>query len=197
MRPPASVLCKNQTRAPAPRVALELQWPGVGDFFMKSKAALGNHPIHPLLVPIPIGAFFLVLWGDIAQLLSDDPFWYRFSAVAIGVGVTFAIAAAAAGAVDYLTLSMPPKAGGIATWHALAAGSAVLFYGASAVIRQSGAGFRTGRWWAGVISSTIGFLLLAVAGWLGGKLAHEERIGVVEPEAEEPAPAKSRVSRAS
>jgi uncharacterized membrane protein len=160
---------------------------------MKSKAVLGNHPIHPLLVPIPIGAFFLVLWGDIAQLVSDDPFWYRFSAVAIGVGVTFAIAAAAAGAVDYLTLSMSPKAGGIATWHALAAGSAVLLYGASAVIRQSGAGFRTGRWWAGVTSSTIGFLLLAAAGWLGGKLAHEERIGVLEPEAEEPSPAKSRV----
>ncbi len=25
---------------------------------MKSKAAIGNHPIHPMIVPIPIGAFF-------------------------------------------------------------------------------------------------------------------------------------------
>ena len=166
---------------------------------MKSKAVLGNHPIHPLLVPIPIGAFFLVFWGDVAQLLSDDPFWYRFSSVAIGVGITFAIAAAAAGAVDYLTLNMPRKASGIATWHALAAATAVLLYGGSAVLRQSGAGLRTGRWWTAVVASTAGFFLIAAAGWIGGKLAHEERISVLEPaaDAEEPAPSESRVPRAS
>jgi len=31
---------------------------------MKSKAAIGNHPIHPMLAPIPIGAFFIALLGD-------------------------------------------------------------------------------------------------------------------------------------
>src|SRR4029077_7607034 len=70
------LLCSARTKpaAPArPRVALGLQCPGGGGSLMKSTAALGNHPIHPLLVPIPIGAFFLVLWGDVAQLLSDDP----------------------------------------------------------------------------------------------------------------------------
>jgi len=164
---------------------------------MKSKAAIGNHPMHPLLVPIPIGAFLLVLWGDIAQLLSDDPFWYRFSSVALGIGITFAVAAAAAGAVDYMTLKMPTRAAGIATWHALAAGSAVLLYGASAVLRQSGAGFRTGRWWTAVASSTLGFVIIGIAGWLGGKLAYEEHIGVVESDAEaKPASSESRVSRA-
>ncbi|HEY7113516.1 MAG TPA: DUF2231 domain-containing protein [Thermoanaerobaculia bacterium] len=166
---------------------------------MKSKAALGNHPIHPLLVPIPIGAFFLVLWGDVAQLVSEDPFWYRFSAVALGVGITFALAAAAAGAVDYMSLRMPARAARFASWHALAAGCAVLLFGASTILRQSGAGFRTGRWWAAVGASTLGFLLIATAAWIGGKLAHEERIGVVERQEEtaEPAPSQSRVPRAS
>lgn len=31
---------------------------------MRSKAAIGNHPIHPMIVPIPIGAFTLALLGD-------------------------------------------------------------------------------------------------------------------------------------
>jgi uncharacterized membrane protein len=31
---------------------------------MKSKTAIGNHPIHPTLVPIPIGAFFIALLDD-------------------------------------------------------------------------------------------------------------------------------------
>ncbi len=148
---------------------------------MKSKAAIGNHPIHPLLVPLPIGAFFLVLVGDIAHATTRDPFWYRFSSVAIGLGVTFALLAAAAGAVDYLQVAMGRRAQGLATWHAVAAVLAVGLYGASAVLRQNGAGVLTGRWWTAAGLSTSGFLLLAGAGWLGGKLAHEERVGVVEP----------------
>jgi uncharacterized membrane protein len=86
---------------------------------MKSKAAIGNHPIHPLLVPVPIGAFFLALVGDIAYLRTADPFWYRFSGVAINLGITFALFAAAVGAVDYLGLRLSRRANAIATWHAL------------------------------------------------------------------------------
>jgi uncharacterized membrane protein len=148
---------------------------------MKSKAAIGNHPIHPMLVPLPIGAFSLVLVGDIAHASTRDPFWYRFSTVAIGFGVTFALFAAAAGAVDYLRVEMGRRAQGLATWHAIAAVLAVGLYGASAVLRQSGAGVLTSRWWMAAGLSTAGFLLLAGAGWLGGKLAYEERVGVVEP----------------
>jgi uncharacterized membrane protein len=147
---------------------------------MKSKASIGNHPLHPMLVPIPIGAFFLVLAGDIAHLFTADPFWYRFSAVAIVIGIAFALLAAVVGAVDYLSLPMSPRASGLATWHALANVSAVALYAVSAVVRQSGAMLRSGRWWAAVAFSTLGFLLLAAAGWLGGKLAYEERVGVLE-----------------
>lgn len=46
---------------------------------MRSRAAIGNHPIHPALVPIPIGAFFLVLVGDIAHTSTQAAFWYQFS----------------------------------------------------------------------------------------------------------------------
>lgn len=169
---------------------------------MKSKAAFGNHPIHPLLVPLPIGAFALVLLGDLAHASTRDPFWYRFSSAALGLGVLFALLAAVAGAVDYLGVPMEARARRIATGHALAAISAVVLYGLSFVMRQSGAAVLTPRWWTAAVFSTAGFLILALAGWLGGKLAHEERVGVLEPPAaraeepeERPLPLRQSVRR--
>ena len=47
---------------------------------MKSNAAIGNHPIHPMLVPIPIGAFVLAFVGDLASFWNPaEAFWHRFS----------------------------------------------------------------------------------------------------------------------
>lgn len=34
---------------------------------MRSRAAIGNHPIHPALVAIPIGAFFFVLVAGVVD----------------------------------------------------------------------------------------------------------------------------------
>jgi uncharacterized membrane protein len=147
---------------------------------MKSKAAIGNHPLHPMLVPFPIGAFFFVLVGDVAHFWSRDPFWYRFSSVGLGLGLSFALLAAAAGAVDYIGVPMSRKASGLAAWHALSIIVSVSLYAVSAVIRQGGAGLRTGRWWTAVGFSTLGFAVLGIAGWLGGALAHEERVGVAD-----------------
>ena len=49
---------------------------------MRSRAAIGNHPIHPMLVPLPIGAFFLALVGDVAYSGSS-----RSGASGIGAGI--------------------------------------------------------------------------------------------------------------
>ena len=39
---------------------------------MKSKAAIGNHPIHPMPVPIPIGPFALALLGDVLHTVRPE-----------------------------------------------------------------------------------------------------------------------------
>ena len=86
---------------------------------MKSKAAIGAHPIHPALVPIPIGAFFLVLVGDVAHAITpNDPFWYDLSFTCLGVGLITAVLAAVFGAIDYLGVPMSRKAfGGSKSTH--------------------------------------------------------------------------------
>ena len=87
---------------------------------MKSRAAIGSHPIHPMLVPIPIGAFVIALIGDILHMgRPEDPFWYDLSFTCIGIGLLFALTAAVFGAIDYISLKMSSRAFRLATWHAV------------------------------------------------------------------------------
>jgi uncharacterized membrane protein len=47
---------------------------------VRSRAAIGRHPIHPALVALPIGSFFLVFVADVLHALRGDVFWYDFGA---------------------------------------------------------------------------------------------------------------------
>ena len=85
---------------------------------MRSNAAIGTHPIHPMLVPIPIGAFFIALLGDVLHMLRpEDPFWYDLSYTCIGIGLLFALTAAVFGAIDYLSVKMSARAFRLATCY--------------------------------------------------------------------------------
>jgi uncharacterized membrane protein len=162
---------------------------------MRSRAAIGNHPIHPMIVPIPIGAFTLALLGDILHTVSpEDPFWYEFSYACIGVGVLFALFAAVAGAIDYFGVRMSAKAFRIATVHALLNLTVVALYGVSLLLRRNDAAMGEDRWPYAFGLAALGFVLLGVSGWLGGKLAYEHRVGVIEaPES----PQDARTARAA
>jgi uncharacterized membrane protein len=148
---------------------------------MKSKAAIGNHPIHPILVPVPIGAFVIAFVGDVLHTASpQDPFWYDLSFTCIGIGLIFAVLAAAVGAVDYLGVRMSSRAFRLATIHAVVNFTACVLYAASFFLRRNAAALPPARW-PGVFGlSILGFALLATGGWIGGKLAYEHRVGVVE-----------------
>jgi uncharacterized membrane protein len=155
---------------------------------MKSKAAIGNHPIHPMLVPIPIGAFFLALIGDVLHTLHpDDPFWYDLSFTCIGIGLLFALTAAVFGAIDYLGLRMSARAFRLATWHAVLNVTLALLYAASFLLRRHNAAMAPGHWPPAMGSALAGFALLGVSGWIGGKLAYEHRLGVLEEPPADPA----------
>ncbi len=54
---------------------------------MKSRASIANHPLHPAMVALPIGAFFLAMIADIGWLNDPRPFWAEMAYYAIGIGV--------------------------------------------------------------------------------------------------------------
>lgn len=60
-----------------------------------------RHPIHALLVPVPIVCFTGALLTDLAYMKSPDMQWANFSAWLLCVGMVFAVLAAIAGIVDF------------------------------------------------------------------------------------------------
>jgi uncharacterized membrane protein len=137
-------------------------------------AGPAGHPFHPLLVPLPIGAFVSSLIFDILThtradglpYLVDGAFWL------IGIGLIGALVAAVFGVLDLRTIPRGTPAFATARTHlALNAATAVVF--------AIGYSWRAGdhvaldktRWGQLALSAVaVAFLMAAV--WLGGKLTY-------------------------
>ena len=155
---------------------------------MKSRAALGTHPLHPGIVPLPIGSFFVALAADVAHVLTKQPLFYGIAHFAIGLGIVTALLAAVLGLIDYFGVRMSAAGRRLATIHMLINVTAVVLYGLSWMLRRNRAALDTPRWPLALGLAVVPFLLLLVSGWIGGKMSYEHKIGVVEwvdPEARE------------
>ena len=155
---------------------------------MKSRAALGTHPLHPAMVPLPIGAFFLAFVADVTHALTKNPFFYDVSLFAIGVGIVTALLAAVLGLIDYFGVNMSAAGRRLATIHMSINILAVVLYAISWLMRRNHGALDTPRWPIAFGLAVVPFLMLGVSGWLGGKMSYEHKIGVVEwvdPEARE------------
>lgn len=149
---------------------------------MRSRAAIGNHPLHPALVALPIGAFFLVLVADLAYLNSHRAFWAEMSGVALAVGVIGALIAAVPGLIDYSALPAGSRLRATATAHMVIMLTVVTLDAASLYLRSHSEGTPFQPSTSALALSFLAFALLGAAGWLGGKMVFELRAGVVEPE---------------
>jgi uncharacterized membrane protein len=158
---------------------------------MQSRAAVGRHPLHPALVTLPIGAFFLALVGDIAHLSTSDPFWYHLSVVAITTGLIAAVPAAIAGLIDFLGVEMGEAATRKATLHLVLNVCALVAYAGSLALRWHDGALATGRFPVAMALAVAAFVTLGSSGWIGGQMVFEHRVGVAEgpaPRAVQPQP---------
>ena len=64
-------------------------------------ARIAGHPIHAMLVPIPILCFAGTLITDIVYWRTAEMMWANFSAWLVTVGVVMAVPTAIAGLVDF------------------------------------------------------------------------------------------------
>jgi|SoiMethySBSTD1v2_1073268.scaffolds.fasta_scaffold884575_2 uncharacterized membrane protein len=149
---------------------------------MRSRAALGRHPIHPILVTVPIGAFVCAAVGDVMYTARGLAQWFEFSRLAIAVGLLAAPLAAIAGLADYFGLSLPRPTRRKATFHLGLNIVALLFYAISLVLRWNQPPHEGGSWGFAMTLATLGLAVLGASGWLGGQLVFEHHVGVVERE---------------
>lgn len=142
---------------------------------MRTPAQIARHPIHPMLVTIPIGLWLFAFVCDLFFVLgSGVSLWFTLSFWTIIGGIVGALAAAIPGLIDMLSLSGTPKK--IAITHGAINVTVVLLYAINLGMRINGSEV------AGLplALSIIGITLLAVSGWLGGHMVYVHRVGVDE-----------------
>jgi len=139
----------------------------------RSTASISGHPLHPAVVPVPIGLLTAAAASDLAELITGDSFFARMSRWLIGGGIVGGLLAAALGLVDFSTIRAARGTTGIA--HAGGNAAVLAISAASLGLRQSSDRVRP----VARVLTLAAAGLLAVTGWLGGELAFRERVGVV------------------
>jgi uncharacterized membrane protein len=142
---------------------------------MKDLARVGNHPIHPMLVPLPIGLWIFSLVTDIIYRISGGPTWATVAYYSMAGGIVGALLAALPGFVDLLALKAS-KVKKIAIWHMTINVSALILFTINLYLRSTGTPDRVGPF----ILSIVGVLFILVSGWLGGQMVYVHGMAVDE-----------------
>ena len=143
---------------------------------MRTPASIAGHPIHPMLVTIPIGLWIFSLVCDfVAMGAGANPAWSTVAFYCMGGGIVGALAAALPGLIDLLSLPAGPRK--TALTHMAINLTVVALYVINFWMRMQTPGSPGKLVWLSLIS--VG--LLAISGWLGGKMVFEHGIAVNVP----------------
>jgi len=141
---------------------------------MATPASVMRHPIHPMLVVLPIGLWIFALVCDVVYVAhwgAED--WSSAAMYAIGGGIVGALLAAIPGLIDLMSLSHS-RTKRIGVFHMVLNLVAVALFAVNFGLRLNrGVGATP------PIALTIaGVLILAVSGWLGGEMVYVHGVGV-------------------
>jgi len=141
---------------------------------MRTPASIARHPIHPMLVPIPIGLWLFSFVCDLVFTFgSGDIVWKTIALYAMIGGLAGALAAAVPGLIDLLSLPESPRRTAIVHMSINLVVVALFAINTWMRLRAGGTGSTTG-----VLLSFVAIVLLAISGWLGGKLVYEKGVAV-------------------
>lgn len=143
---------------------------------MESRLKVLGHPVHPMLVTLPVGLLVTAVLFDVIDIAGGPRFLGEVAYWNITVALIAGVLAAAAGAVDLRAIPSGTRAKRIGVMHALVNTAMLLLFAGVWVVRMSadqrGAG-------GGLLAIEI----VAIAGtglaaWLGGELVDRLGVGV-------------------
>jgi uncharacterized membrane protein len=143
---------------------------------MESRVKIFGHPVHPMLIVLPLGLFVaaivfdaIYLWRGLSPLRTVG-FWN------IAGGIIGGLVAAIFGLIDWLAIPTRTRAKTIGIWHALSNVAAIIVFAFVFWTRYSTRAFATTP---GLFALEIAALIIAlVGGWLGGELVDRLGVGV-------------------
>ncbi len=146
---------------------------------MTTRVTVAGHPIHPMLVTIPIGLWVFSFIADLVYLGTDDGRWETTAYFTLAGGLVGAIVAAVPGLLDYVGL-VDQRARRIATSHLVLNLIIVAIVAVNVWLRS-----QPTQTMLPYLLSAVTIIALAFSGWLGGSLVHV--LGVTQPGASETA----------
>jgi uncharacterized membrane protein len=136
-----------------------------------------GHPVHPMIVPVAIGAWVCAVAFDVASLAIEGQAYARPAKWLVAIGVVAAIVAAVFGLMDYRRLTKGTKAHKVATTHMLVNDVVLVLFVVSFFLRHADDGdLVDGTPVLAFVLALVALVGLAVGGYLGGELAY--RYGV-------------------
>jgi uncharacterized membrane protein len=142
---------------------------------MESKAKLFGHPIHPMLIPFPLGLLGMAVIFDLLAVIAGKEVLALASHPMIGAGIITGLLAAIFGAIDWAAIPAGTRAKGIATTHGLGNVIIVVLFAIAWWLRRDTPGAPSGL---PLLLEVIGVLGALVTGWLGGELVDRLGVGV-------------------
>lgn len=144
---------------------------------MSTRATIAGHPIHPMLVTLPIGLWIFTLTSDIVFAVTGDPGWATTAFYTLAGGLAGALLAAAPGLLDVLRLR-EAREQRIGILHMVLNLAIVVVQAVNFALRATApVPAETNTTLA---LSALAVAALIVSGWLGGELVHV--LGVTQPE---------------
>lgn len=139
-----------------------------------------GHPFHPMVVPVPIGAWVASVALDIAsRMVADGHGLAQASVWLLGIGIVAAVVAAGLGLLDLTGLPTGTWVFRLAVAHMVAMLTATGLFTVGLVVRLP----HVGQEVAGVgdiVLSLVALALLGAGGWLGGELTYRYGVRVVD-----------------
>jgi uncharacterized membrane protein len=143
---------------------------------MESRAKLLGHPIHPMLIVLPLGLFIAAVIFDAVYMWRGSAGFAASSYWNIAAGIIAGLLAAVFGLIDWLAIPANTRAKRIGLLHG---GTNVLVVASFAV-----------AWWVRsarpdvapsgnvFILELVALVLGSIGGWLGGELVDRLGVGV-------------------
>lgn len=144
---------------------------------MESRVKLFGHPIHPMLIVVPLGMFIsAVILDAIYFVTAANPTLALVGFWNIGIGIVGGLVAAVFGLIDWLAIPSGTRAKRIGLMHAGTNVVMLALFTLSWLDRFATADHLPT---SGNLMFEAGALALAmVAGWLGGELVDRLGVGV-------------------
>src|SRR3954467_11652992 len=143
---------------------------------MESRLKLLGHPIHPMLIVLPLGLFAIAVLFDVAYLATGDATFANVAFWNITAGIVGGLLAAVFGFIDWWGLPNDTRAKRIGLWHGGGNVLIVLLFLVSWLLRIGGHAYAPD-----LVPFVLGLVAVALAlvtAWLGGELVYRLRVAV-------------------